>query len=117
MRKDLAKAVADENAKHTDSERLKEQYEEIKQVNMRYYAEASGFQREYERVETLHQRKAMREENIKDMMTSLKILHGESSCMSACIQAHRQSQPRSYSTDYAISIIIFARLKVGRPNS
>jgi hypothetical protein len=78
MRKDLAKAVEEENAKHTDSESLKERYEEIKKINMQYYAEASGFQTQYEKVKSLHERIEMREENRKQLMSSMTVLDGQS---------------------------------------
>lgn len=77
MRKDLSKAIEDENAKHTESEALKVRYEELKKINMQYYAEASGFQTQYEKVKSLNERIEMREENRKLLMASMTVLDGK----------------------------------------
>jgi septal ring factor EnvC (AmiA/AmiB activator) len=77
MRKDLAKAEEDENAKDTRAQQLEEELKVIKQVNLEYYAEATGFTRTFEKVKAMNDEIDMREKNRKAMLQGMKVMTGQ----------------------------------------
>ncbi|RXK35035.1 hypothetical protein M231_07713 [Tremella mesenterica] len=72
MRAELKKAIEEEQEKQEEVERLREKFEEIKQVNMQYYAEASGFQSKFQEAENLKIRKNMLEKNQQRTLEGMK---------------------------------------------
>lgn len=63
-----------ENSKQTEVERLKEETERLKQINLEYYAQAAAFQSTFEKLERLKSQQKMLENNrghILDGMTEM----------------------------------------------
>lgn len=77
MRKDLEEQVRRENSKESEVEQLKEEYEVLKEQNMRYADEATSFNTIYERVERLNESKKMHEENRKSVMEGMREMSGQ----------------------------------------
>ena len=77
MRKQLEDETRKENAKQTEAESLKEEFERLKQVNLQHYAEAAGFQGIFERVENLKARQSMLENNRKHILDGMNEMTGE----------------------------------------
>lgn len=82
MRKQLEDETRRENAKQTEAENLKEEFEHLKALNMQYYNEASGFTSIFEKVETLKARKAMFESNRSHILEGMSEMKGESLSLS-----------------------------------
>jgi len=57
---------------------LEEELKVIKQVNLEYYAEATGFTRTFEKVKAMNDEIEMREKNRKAMLQGMTIMNGES---------------------------------------
>ena len=71
MRKELETAISEEQEKKELVERLREEFEEIKKINVQFYAEASGFQSMFEKAEALKKEKAMQEDNRRHMLEGM----------------------------------------------
>jgi DNA repair protein RAD50 len=56
---------------------LEEDLKVIKQVNLEYYAEATGFTRTFEKVKAMNDEIEMREKNRKAMLQGMTVMNGE----------------------------------------
>jgi uncharacterized protein YdcH (DUF465 family) len=56
---------------------LEEELKVIKQVNLEYYAEATGFTRTFEKVKAMNDEIEMREKNRKAMLQGMTIMNGK----------------------------------------
>ena len=91
MRKELETAISEEQEKKELVERLREEFEEIKKINVQFYAEASGFQSMFEKAEALKKEKAMQEDNRRHMlegMTEMSETTAELESMLANFDSH-----------------------------
>ena len=77
MRKQLEEEIRKENGKEVEVENFKEEFERLKQINVQHYAEATGFQSMFERVEHLNAKKEMYEENRESMLAGMTEMSGE----------------------------------------
>ena len=59
------------------AERLKEETQELKAANVKYYAEATGFQSIFERYESLKERKDMFVKNSENAQSAMQVMSGE----------------------------------------
>ncbi|ORY30598.1 hypothetical protein BCR39DRAFT_529095 [Naematelia encephala] len=71
LRKQLEDEIRQETDKQTEAERLKEEFESLKALNLQHYAEAAGFQSIFEKVENLKARKSMLENNRKHILDGI----------------------------------------------
>lgn len=77
MRRELEEQTRRENSKQTEAEQLKEEFEELKEQNMRYADEATSFNTIYERVARLEESKKMHEENRKSVSEGMREMSGQ----------------------------------------
>lgn len=77
MRKDIDEAYQKEESKRKDAETLKGQFEELKEANVQFYAEATGFQRIFETYESLKKHKGILETNRAEQLDGMEVMKGE----------------------------------------
>jgi DNA repair protein RAD50 len=86
LRKDIEDAEKALAQKEELAERLKEETQELKAANVKYYAEATGFQSIFEKYESLKERKEMFVKNSKNAQSAMQVMTGEQFWSSHCIR-------------------------------
>lgn len=77
MRKEIAEAINNEARISDQVKALKAEFEELKEANVQFYAEATGFQRIFERYENAKQRKAMLEKGRQEDLETIQVMTGK----------------------------------------
>ena len=77
MAKRVDEAIQKETSKSNEAAALKAHFEELKDANVLYYAEATGFQRTFERYESLKKHKSILEANREEQLDGMEVMDGE----------------------------------------
>lgn len=85
--------ISKENAKETEVENLKEEFERLKEHTDAIFQTATGFQQVYERHESLTKRKEMFERNRERIKEEMNVLKGTNRC---CGDVRSYSLGRTY---------------------
>jgi DNA repair protein RAD50 len=81
MRQQIDEDRAKEEAKQAEVNKMKSEFERLKEINMQHYAEAAGFQSIFEKYEGLKSRKTMLEDNRKHLFDGMTEMKGSYSPM------------------------------------